>query len=282
MTMTFPVFRTTFDALEYCWRERWLIVRYAGAPFLLALLVSFAEQAFSAAKGTRALSPMFLVTIGAQLLIFLPLSVTWYRIVVLGESEARNRGVFTFGRREWRFLLWQVLLGVVVGLFGGGAAVVIALVYYGLTALGYETAGTVSATILALLAVPSVALLMTRLSLVLVLAALDQPVEFKTSWRMTAGLAWRLFAALLLVTLAGTVFGLLFRLVGFIVGVPAAMVANSALSDVLPYVYLTGQAAGGLITLVGGATLFGFVYRMLTANVPLTGAPNPGTHPAPA
>jgi hypothetical protein len=30
--------------------------------------------------------------------------------------------------------------------------------------------------------------------------------------------------------------------------------------------YLTDRAAGGLIALVGGATLFSFVYRMLTTN----------------
>ncbi len=266
--MKFPVFQTTLEALEYCWRERQLLLRYAGLPFVLSLLVPFAGLAFDTEHGKSPFNIELFAIIAVQLLIFLPLSVTWYRIVVLGEGEAQNRGVFTFGQREWRFLLWQILLGVAVGLFGGIAAIIIAVIYYGLTALGYETAASISAVILTLVALPSVFLLMTRLSLVFVLAALDQPVKFKTSWQMTVGLSWRLFAALILVTLVGAACGLLFRLVGFILGVPTAMIADSPLPKILPYVYLVGQSAGGLITLVGGATLFGFVYKMLAAHMP--------------
>lgn len=282
--MKIPVWRTTLEIFDVMWNERGLIARYGMFPLLLTIAVSFTALALGikTENPTRETAlPLALLAL-TQLLVYLRLSVTWYRTIVLGETAAQGRPLFTLGRLELRFLLWQVLLGLAVGLFLAVAATVIGIIYFGAQAVGQKVAGMVSAVIFGVSAFVGALLIMARLSLVLVFAALGQPVKFKLSWLMTEGLGWRLLGVLALIALPMVVLGLLVKLVAFAIGPITAMVAGGSLKLIVPYFAVLGQCVIELLLVVAAATLFGIVFKLLTAqalNIPAGDAPASAPRP---
>ena len=243
--MELPAWKTTREAFAYCWRERRLAVRYGAVPFAIALAASVAIGAWKPFGDSLIAGVQNSAVVGViQPLIYIPLSVTWFRIIVFGEAATRNRPLFSFGRLERRLLLWQLLLlAIVVPPIGIMAAVLYS------TGLGegtgpgsapflYALAGYVAVAVTALL-------LLCRFSLVLVLAAADQPVTFPAAWRLTRGLGWKLLRALIAIT---------------VVAAPISMVA-----EILPLIGPVVENMGSLATLLAMATLFGQVYVKLTA-----------------
>ena len=256
--MKFPVFRTVLEVIDYCWRERRLLVRFAALPFVLTMLLSVAALAFGARQAGQEISVAIVIVGVASVMLYLPLTVTWYRIAVFGESEAVNRRLFTLGRREFRLLGWQIILILIfIAIALAGASVTSALA--GLGERG-STVFTVIAVPWTAFWVIGLVLAVVRLTLVLVLAlvAVDQPVNLKIVWERTKGMSWRLAGAMILV-------GLLVRLIGFIVGTVTAMISGNETSDVLPFFDLFGQNVMSFLSLILTATLFGFIYNMLTA-----------------
>ena len=81
---------------------------------------------------------------------------------------------------------------------------------------------------------------------------------------MTTGLSWRLLGSTVLISMGGILIAALFKLVGFIVGAGIAIATTSTLSEILKALDALGQTVGGLVSLLGIATLFGFVYLGLT------------------
>lgn len=261
--MKFPVIRTVLEVIDYCWRERRLLVRFAALPFVLTLILSVAAVALGAGQTQQEVSAAIVAVGIVSVVAYLPLTVTWYRIAVFGESEAVNRPLFTLGRRELRLLGWQVILIAIFAAMGVCGALVTQL----LVRLGES-----GSAVFTVLAVPWTAfwviglvLTIVRLTLVLALVSVDQPINLKIVWERTKGMSWRLTASMILVTLSAIVAGLLVRLIGFIVGTIAAMATGSEAGTVLPYFDLFGQNVMSFLSLVLTATLFGFIYKMLTA-----------------
>jgi hypothetical protein len=260
--MKFPVWRTTLEVFEFLWRERAAMLRFGLPPVAIIFVVSVALQIALGEQEWEQFTAMGVNAV-VQGLILLPVTVMWYRLAVIGESELVGHPVFLFTPREWRLLGWQVLILLIVAAVAFVcAAVTIVLTEFNqeqesMAMLGINIVWTI-AWLLSLL------LLMTRLSMVMVLAALDQPVSIKTAWRMTSGLNWRLLGATILIALASLLVAALFKLVAFIVGAVTAIATDSALGEILAALNVLGQTIGSLISLLGIATLFGFIYVRLT------------------
>jgi hypothetical protein len=261
--MKFPVWRTTLEVFDFLWRERAALVRFGLPPVAIIFIVGVILQlSLGEAQWEQATAQV--ITAVAQALILLPVTVLWYRLTVIGEGELTGRPMFSFGPREWRLLGWQILILLIVF----AVAIVCAAVTFVLTEFNQEQesiaflAINIAWTIGWLL---SLMLLMTRLSMMMVLAALDQPVSVKTAWHMTKGLSWRLLGATFLIVIAALLVGVLFKLFGFIVGTITAIATNSALSEILLALNTLGQTLASLVSLLGLATLFGIVYKSLKA-----------------
>ena len=93
-------------------------------------------------------------------------------------------------------------------------------------------------------------LTIVRLTLVLALVSVDQPVNLRIVWNRTHGMSWRLAGCMVVLTLAAVAVGLLVRLVGFIVGTVAAMIGGGEASSVLPYFDLFGQNVLSFLSLI--------------------------------
>jgi hypothetical protein len=272
--MKFPVFWTTANVLEYCWRERRLIGRFAAWPLTIAVVLQFlaiGAVGVSAWNTSDLESPaLYLPGLAnlAQMLIYLPLSVTWLRLVVLGTQEAEQRAIFTFGRTERRFIGWQLLCFVgMVAFITAGVTTTQAIMgdpdlidanpTPALLAMGW--------TIIWIL---GVLLVLTRVTMVFVFAALDQPASFAAAWRMTKGLSWRLLGATLLLALAAVAVQLVFKLVGFILSAIAAIGAGTGISPLMMIISTIGSSITGLMFWLTSATLYGIVYNMLIKHEP--------------
>jgi hypothetical protein len=268
--MKLPVVQTYIDAFDYCWRERRAAARFALVPFVAVFVLTGLLQAFGINQtAMRTSQPSAgvaaaLAVVGLiQLVLYLPMAVSWYRVVVYGAEEAKRRPVFTLGRLEARMLLWQIIIVLAAcGVVVVGAAI-IGVIYFGLTMVAGKAAATVAAVALAIALVVTVMVSVNRLGLALVLVAADQPVSLKIAWSMTHGVSLRLFALVVLVILTGIALMLFWRLFALLFGMIGAMVVQSTVGTIVPYINLVGQAAGGLLIYLVIGTVFGMLYRML-------------------
>lgn len=268
--MKLPVWRTTLDVFFFMWDERRTAVRFGLPPVLVLFVLGVLLQVVMGTGEREAAVAQGIVGI-VQIFIFLPVTVTWYRLVVMGETDANARALFTFGKREWRLLVWQILILVLVG----ALAFVCLMVTLALKS-AYDVSNAVALLAVNILWsvgwVVAVLMILTRLSMVLALAALDQPVSLKAAWHMTRGLTGSLFSATALIGVASAAVVALFQLIGFVLGVFTAIATESALGEILRLLQTFGESLGTLISLLGIATLFGFVYKSLTAEAAASAA----------
>lgn len=261
--MKFPIWRTTLDVFDFCWRERRLLLRFGLPPLALTILVTSAAM-YAGLMGDQPSATFIGLAAAFQLLISAPVTVTWYRIVVVGESEASNRALFRLERREWRLIGWQiaVLIGIVCIAIISGLLTGLLARFGGDGSSLWLTAVNVVWTVGWVL---TLILLAMRFSMIMALVAMDQPIHLKTISRMAHGLTWRLLACTILLALGGLAVGLLFKLAGFVAGAMAAMAADSPMARFLEYFTLLGDNIVRFLTMIFAATLFGFVYKMLAA-----------------
>jgi len=281
--MKFPVFRTTWEVLDYCWRERKLAVRFAALPLIIIVGLNLTVLAV---LGTAALDVpeesltdpqamiLSLAVSVVQMIVYLPLSVTWLRLVVLGEAAARSRSIFTFGSAERRFFGWQLLcllaVFVVVGI-GAGITLALQAVINDMRLLGETARMLVALAAIGWTFVWVAGLIMglVRMTMIFVFAALDQPVTFKEAWIMTRGLSWLLFRSTVLLILASVVVSLLFKLIGFILSAVAAIGTDTGISPIMAVVTTIGANITRLMFWLTAATLYGLVYKMIVKDVPV-------------
>lgn len=269
--MKFPVWPTSLDVFKFLWRERQAAVRFSSLPLAISLLLTAALQmifgtaAMTAEGAAAGAAPLFILML-VQLVLYLPVTITWYRLVVAGQEEAQRRPLFTLGRVEWRYLLWQ--LTVILIVFGFLA--MSGLATYVLVSLSkdHPVMGLV-ASIAGVASLIATFLLMTRLSMVSVLVSLDKPASLKMSWRMTTGTSWRLLGATALVML-GVI--LLSMPLGIVVGIVMAIVSMMGAEGISAFFDIATQNIVSFAGILAIATLFGFVYKMLTAQT--AGAPD--------
>ncbi len=265
-----PVWQTTTEIFDYCWRNRRIMARFAAIPLAIIMVLSFATQAVGVAQ--TELTWQALVAAIVQALAYLPVTVTWYRIVVFGEAETRSRPLFVLGRLEWRVLWAQILLILLTAVVSGIVSAVIigaGLFVAGLVGLAPDAPATIAVGgILGAAALLFIFVAAVRVSMIIALAATDRPINLKTAWRMTAGLGWRMLGVTILITLAGVLLAALVRLAAFLVGAILAMASDLTLQGVVPYLALMGQDVAGLLIFLATATLFGFVDLRLMSERP--------------
>lgn len=262
----FPVWQTAMDALDYCWDRRRLMERYGLIPVVITVLSSWSLLALGVSQSEPS-AGMFAVLI-IQMLVMLPPTVSWYRIVVYGE-QAAARPMFTFTRLEVRLLLWQIVATMALLLGGAVAFLVIAGIGAGVREAAGEPAAIALVFVpMGLAALVFLILIATRLSMVYALAALDTPVSFGIAWALTKHIAWRLTAAAIVITLAIILLGAFSELVAWIVGAGIAIIRGSEISAVVPYVRVAVQQPVSMIWLFGIATLFGLVYKSRVETLP--------------
>ncbi len=275
--MKFRVWATVVEAFDYCWRERRAMVHFGWIPVGITLAVAILLQIYGIDKSAVSAGTPDLRASGAimltgliQTLVYLSVSVTWYQKVVLGDSAARRRPVFTFGRLELRMLGWQfAAIGVFLVVIVIGALIISAL-YGALTAAGQAVAANVLVIVLGLALGLGVCVAAMRFAMIVVLVALDKPVALREAWRMTAGAGWRLVGAMILVMLAGAVLALVSHLLALLVGMIGGIIASVPADKIAPYVSLVTENLIGFLLFLVLATVFGMVYRMLTDNAVAT------------
>lgn len=250
--MTFGAWAMFKEVLSYCLRERRMLLRYGAIPFAVITAAVLATPRPSDPTDLTQLNGLGLGLAAAiELLVCVPMVVTWYRMVVLGKDEAARRPLFTFGRREWRLLGWQLAVAVVtLAVLAAGGGIVVA-VYY---AMGQGLAAILLCVLLGTAGILAALAVLNRISFVFALAATDQPVSFKTSWQLTRGLTWPLLWTLMLIAGAQSLVTSLANTIG---GLPGAII----------------QAAAVVFAFAAMATLFGLVYLRVQGSRDAAGEP---------
>jgi hypothetical protein len=243
------------EALLYCWDKRGLALRYGAIPFGLSLAASLAIEAVHPFGNTMIGGlKVGVVNIGLHILIAIPLTVTWYRLIVFGEAGLRLRSLYSFGRPEFRLLLWQLLLLIITML----PICIMGLVLFA-AAMAAGGGGRGVQSFYALMAAflvlgIALALLYCRLSFVLVQAATDQPAGFTASWRLSRGLGWKLLRAYTAIS---------------VVTIPVTLLSRAVPEFFRPVM----NDIGTLVTLLGTTALFGMIYARLIGEEPGALAP---------
>lgn len=224
--------------------------RYGIIPLILGIAVAWTLLYFNVAPDERTVARF-----SGEILAFLiniPPAVAWYRTVVYGEDGGR-RPIYTFTRLEVRMVLWQILfifpliIAVVVAAIPVAAAGAVGKLLWG-DAGAYAVAAPFGAVALAW-----VLYVVTRLSLVIAMAALDTHASFGRAWKMSAPIAWRLTGAVLALIVCLVPIGL----IG--IGLEKLFEPHAA----APYVGAAIDAVTGLFGLFVLSTLFGHTYKAL-------------------
>jgi len=281
--MKFPVVRTTVSVLDYCWRERKLAMHFGVWPLLIVLVLNVAavaligREALSVPEGTMPDEKFFILPLAINLIqmaVYLPLSVTWLRLVVLGEEAARSRSIFTFGPAERRFFGWQIasfFAALAILAIGLGSTYALAMLIEDPTLLSENTKIFLGFLALGWMCIWGAALLvgLMRVTMIFVFAALDQPVSFRAAWTMTAGFTRLLLGATILLALASVAVSLLFKVVGFGVGSLASVITGSEIDLIALAITTLGGCVTSLMFWLTASTLYGLVYKMIVKDVPL-------------
>lgn len=180
--------RTVGDAFRFLFGNPTRFFILSGG-WLVAIVVTFVVTLLLFSVST--VLAYFVLIIGAVLFYFggvLAFAVAWHRAILCGEAPRMS---LRYGPREWRFMGYSLLIGLVFL----GTAIAGGIVFGGL-AVGLAASGRAGG-IVAILS-PIVAIVAwgvcARLSLALPAAAVDEPGgQLKTAWRRGKGNAIRLF-----------------------------------------------------------------------------------------
>lgn len=170
-----------------------------AALWLLGLLVLGA-----AALGFFLISPALGAAIGLAALIFyvaagVAFSVAWHRAILRGEPSISPAGLH-FGRREWRFLGYGLLITLIIGVALAAAAGVLSVFAVAMMAAA-GPAGVIFFVLPVLAAIAGWALC-SRLMLALPAVAVDEETDLlSTAWARGRGNGVRLFFGPLLCAL---------------------------------------------------------------------------------
>jgi hypothetical protein len=266
--MKLPVWQTYIDVFDYCWNERKAALKFGAVPFVAILALAFTLKALGfdqdkglqhpAGAGQLALA---LLVAAVQAVVYLPMAVSWYRMVVFGDAQATQRPAFALGRLEGRLLWWQIIiLAIVVVALLAVAALCGAIFFAAGLAGGNKTLGAVAAGIVGVPLFVVILASANRMAMALVLVAAEKPVSLRIAWDLTRGFSTRLFVLVILISLTGAVLIQGFKLIALLVGMIAAMAFNSTANAIVPYLALAGQDISGLIVFLAIATLFAMAY----------------------
>lgn len=259
--MQLSVFQTTGEILEYCWDRRQAMLTYAALPIVLVVALNLGAWALGL-DVTNFQSPAVLALNVLNGIVFLPFTVTWYRMVILGHEGLVGRSAFTFSRLEGRLFGWQLIIGLIIVAIGLSGGLIIGALAGALGAAGSAIAPVLSAALLGIWVV-IIASIACRLSLVLAMVATDRPADLSEAWAQTKGLGGRMAAIFILCLLSAIV--LLIPL-QFIVVIASAIVGllSEGMGESAATVFgVIAGAFGSLMILVFPTTLFALVYNKI-------------------
>lgn len=260
--MQLPVFQTTGEILEYCWERRLAMLTYAAVPMVLVVVLNLGAWALGL-DVSNFQSPAVLALNIVNGIVFLPFTVTWYRMIILGHEGLVGRGSFTFSRLEGRLFGWQLIIGLIVVAIGASGGLLIGGVA---GALGPSIGPALSAALLGIWVVVIVAIA-CRLSLVLAMVATDRPAVLNEAWAQTKGLGGRMAGIFILCLLSAVVLLLPLQ---FIVLAASAIVGllSDGMGDSAAIVFgVIAGAFGSLMILVFPTTLFALVYNKIAQSM---------------
>ncbi|PTW52954.1 hypothetical protein C8N35_11811 [Breoghania corrubedonensis] len=158
---------------------------------LIAQMADFGNRAMNAqliAQNPGKFAFFVLVSLVIQFVAASSIAVAWHRFALLGERPATIH--LRFGRPEWRYFLYSLLLGF----FMAAVMLIFALVAAGFAAIstGLSANETAAAIIAVLLMIGFVfaAPLFARASLMLPAAAIDRPMGLFRALRFGKGFGW--------------------------------------------------------------------------------------------
>ncbi len=255
--MQLPVFQTMGEILDYCWARRHVLAVHGAAPVGVISLINLGLWLMGIDIPFVSLSNVAMSFVGA--IIVLPFTVTWYRMIILGDGDLAKRPVFSYSAREGRLLVWQIIIIIGMALFAGAGLAVLNLA-------GQIFSGPVGQflqSVLLLAFAVSLIASLCRLSLVLAMAATDRPVDVAEAWGRTAGLGTRMAAIFLLSVLIGAALVIPLLIIVVFVSSIFGAVSESLGEDTAVLLAIVPSAIGSLMTLVLPTTLFGFVYNRI-------------------
>ena len=259
--MQLPVFQTMSEILDYCWARRQVMAVHAAVPLIVVSVLNLTGWLLG--YGQSFFSPGFIALNLANAIVFLPFTVTWYRMIILGDADLAQRPMFGYSAREGRLLLWQVIIIVIIG-SAAGIGVLVA------GALGRTVAGPAGQTlesVVTIFLIVAVIAASCRLSLVLAMAATDRPVDLAEAWGRTDGLGARMAAIVFLsILIAGALVIPLYIIVIVISSVFGAISEDMG-NSVTTALAIIANSFGSLLMLVFPTTLFAFVYNRIAAHM---------------
>lgn len=180
-----PVWQTAKDAYVFVYGNRASVAAVAAVPFTVSLAITFLLT-------PERIGGWAMVVALVSLLMFCVFAVAWHRFVLLGRRDTNFPIQFIAKHREVKYGYYLViifLLGMAVGL-------VVQVAWIGLSP------SNPMAHFAALIAGPIAgALIAVRLAMLLPAIAIGAPTGIRAAWRQLHGSGWRLFIALVLVSI---------------------------------------------------------------------------------
>lgn len=259
--MQLPVFETTGKILEYCWERRHALLTYAAIPMVIIVVLNLGAWALGL-DVTNFQSPAVLALNVANSIAFLPFTVTWYRMIILGHEGLVGRGSFNFTRLEGRMFGWQLVIGLIVIAVGASGGLLIG----GLSAVLGAAGPFVSAALLGVWLVAVVAIA-CRLSLVLAMVATDRPAVLSEAWAQTKGLGGRMAAIFMLCLLSAIALLIPLQFIAVVAAAIFGVLSEGLGQSAATVLGVIAGAFGSLMILVFPTTLFGLVYNKIAQSM---------------
>lgn len=258
--MRLPISDIISAALRDVWQGRRDFVGFAFLPVLALAAVDTAVAPLIGDPGLvidhpDKISPdlvmrMFIgITIGwvVGLFVFTLFAVAWHRRTLVGPEATTFGAAMRWSRRHWRYFSRLATLVFYLLMFLFFLTVLLTRVIPPVTAM--------------LVLVIAAGLIGGRAALVLPAAALDEPMPFVQSIRLTSGNSWRIMLAVIVVPLGLMLVG------GIVVLLVAAVVAQQFGASLTAQFVLS--LAAQTVNYVGFAvslTALSLIYKHLTAN----------------
>lgn len=260
--MQLPIFQTVQEILDYCWTRRRIALNHGAIPMAMVVAANLTGWLMGLDL-TNFQSPAFAIMNLVNAVVFLPFTVTWYRMTILGQEAMTGRGLFTFSNREGRLLGWQLIIVVISAVTAIVGMLIIGAVVGAIAAANAAVAQALSAVFLGIWAVLVVAIA-CRLSLVLAMAATDRPAILSEAWAQTKGLGGHMAAIFILCFFCAILLMIPLQMVAVILtSVLGALSEGLATSAEVVLSTIVG-ACGSLLVLIFPTTLFAFVYNRIS------------------
>jgi hypothetical protein len=189
MMVKLDVAKVLFGAFLVPWWNRRAFVRALAIPF--AALVTLSLAWYFGQEYVPALANWFLYALYVAL--FALFAITCHRLVLLDPPSVAPSWVPRWSRRETRFFLWLLALGLISTSVILASATVLSTLILNLRDLPTgEPRDTWFVWILTAANVPAL-YLFARLCLVFPATAVDRKVNLQWAWALSANNGWRLF-----------------------------------------------------------------------------------------